>query len=361
MCSFGAHHLIACHHPTLWKDELLPRRDIVVIGGSLGAIRALQELVRELPSDFSAPIFVVVHIPSDVPSLLHQLLARSGGIPAIQPFDGDPIEAGHIYVAPPDHHLTIEPGVVRVLRGPRENRHRPAIDPLFRTAARTYGSRVVGVILSGRLDDGSAGLLAVKGRGGMTVVQDPDEADSPEMPARAIQYVRPDYVLPSRAIGQKLTSLTQESDRLVMAGKKSARSETGNNSEDNLHAAYADEGEGTPSVFACPECSGVLWELKDHELVRFRCRVGHSYTMDSLHQEFSQSTEAALWAAMRALEEKSAMNRRIAEGSQTNESLAKRFLDQAQSDDASAKVIREIIFKNSGQPKVEETREKTGT
>ena len=339
----------------------MPRHDIVVIGGSLGAIGTLKEIVRGLPRDLSAAVFVVVHIPPDTPSLLPTVLSRLGPIPAVSPSDGDRIEGGYIYVAPPDHHLTIEPGIIRVLRGPRENRHRPAIDPLFRTAARIYGARVVGVVLSGRLDDGSAGLLAVKGRGGVTIVQDPNDADSAEMPERAIQYVRPDYVLPGGAIGRKLTSLTQESDRLVMAGKKSAKSESGNNTENNLHAAYPDEGEGTPSVFACPECSGVLWELKDHELVRFRCRVGHSYTMDSLHQEFSESTEAALWAAMRALEEKAAMNRRIAETRTTSETLANRILDQAESDDASAKIIREIIFKSSSHPEAEEAKDKTGT
>lgn len=342
----------------------MPQHDIVVIGGSLGAIEPLQEIVRKLPSGFPAAVFAVIHIPADAPSVLDKILSDVGWLEARRPADGEPIEPGKIYVAPPDHHLTLEAGRVRVLRGPRENRHRPAIDPLFRTAARHYGPRVVGVLLSGRLDDGSAGLLAVKGRGGVTIVQDPNEATAAEMPENGLRYAQPDFVLPSGAIAPKLLSLTEtESEPEIMANKKKSQktsSESGESATANLHAAYPEEGEGDPSVFACPECHGVLWELKDHDLVRFRCRVGHSYTIDSLAKEFSESTEAALWAAMRALEEKSAMGRRLAESAKMSKSISTRLLDQAESDDANAKLIREMIFEGNGQPKAEPVR-KTGT
>ena len=347
----------------------MPHHDIVVIGGSLGAVEPLQEIVHKLPSDLRASVFVVIHIPADSSSVLHKILSEAGWLEAHQPADGERIEGGKIYVAPPDRHLTIEGSRVRVLRGPRENRHRPAIDPLFRTAARYYGPRVVGVLLSGRLDDGSAGLLAVKGRGGVTIVQDPREAASAEMPENAVRYAKPNFILATGAIGPKLLSLINvESEPEIMANKnkiKQSSANSGENEFENLNVAYPDEGEGTPSVFACPECHGVLWELKDHDLFRFRCRVGHSYTMDSLSNEFSETTEAALWAAMRALEEKAAMNRRTAESSRVSKSISGRLLDQAESDDANAKLIREMIFAGNGAPKPQEATpqelRKTGT
>ena len=340
----------------------MPHHDIVVIGGSLGAIEPLQDIVRKLPSNLRASVFVVIHIPADSSSVLDNILSQVGWLEAHQPDDGERIEGGKIYVAPPDRHLTIEGNRVRVLRGPRENRHRPAIDPLFRTAARYYGPRVVAVLLSGRLDDGSAGLMAVKGRRGVTIVQDPKDAVSAEMPENGLRYAQPDFVLAAGAIGPKLLSLINvESEPQRMANKDKIQQ----NEDENLEVAYPDEGEGTPSVFACPECHGVLWELKDRDLVRFRCRVGHSYAIDSLSKEFSASTEAALWAAMRALEEKGAMNRRVAESSKISKSISGRLLDQAESDDANAKIIREIIFQGNGAPKVEELTpeelRKTGT
>lgn len=354
-----AHHSSPRRHPTVREDNLLPNHDIIVIGGSLGAIEPLQEIVRKLSSDCPASVFVVIHIPPDFPSSLHKILSESGWLEATQPADGDRIEPGKIYVAPPDHHLTLEPNRIRVERGPRENRHRPAIDPLFRTAARYYGPRVIGVVLSGRLDDGSAGLLAVKGRGGVTIVQDPKEATAADMPGNAIRYAQPDYVLRSDQIGLKLLSLTEvQREPELMANKNETQKSAskGSGEDANLETAYPEEGEGTPSVFACPECHGVLWELKDHDLLRFRCRVGHSYTMDSLAKEFSETTEAALWAAMRALEEKAAMNRRLAESARLSGGISSRLLDQATSDDANAKLIREMIFGENGASKLQEVR-----
>ena len=204
----------------------------------------------------------------------------------------------------------------------------------------------------------------MKGRGGVTIVQDPKDAASAEMPENALRYAQPDYVLPSGEIGPKLLSLIKvEREPEIMANKnkmqKSGAEGSGSEAA-NLNVAYPEESDGTPSVFACPECHGVLWELKDHDLVRFRCRVGHSYTMDSLSNEFSETTEAALWAAMRALEEKAAMNRRVSETSSVNKGISARLLDQAASDDTNAKVIRKMIFEGNGAPKLQELK-KTGT
>ena len=189
------------------------KHDIVVIGASAGGVEALTKLVRTLPKHLSATLFVVLHMPADSPSLLPDIINHAGTLPASHPTDGEAITAGHIYIAPPDHHLLVESGYVRVIRGPRENRHRPAIDPLFRSAAQAYRQRVIGVILSGMLDDGTAGLLAIKRCGGIALVQSPEEALYSQMPQSALNNVPVDYCLPVRKMSaeaeQHITLLRQ--------------------------------------------------------------------------------------------------------------------------------------------------------
>ena len=330
----------------------MPKRDIVVIGGSAGCFPPLRAIIAGLPRDFPAAVFVVIHMSAESPSLLDRQLSRWGALSASCPFDGEAIQFGHIYVSRPDYHITLERGMIRIVRGPRENRHRPAIDPLFRSAARVYGRRAIGVLLSGLLDDGSTGLFAIKQRGGLAIVQDPKDAYFNEMPLRALAYAAPQYVLSSDDIAPNLVSfVTTEQDGTDMPQRKSRKHEAleSDVTEGNIGVAYFDEGEGIPSVFACPECHGVLWELKDKELVRFRCRVGHSYGPDSLAKELSQASESALWAAMRALEEKSAMQRRVADGITGNKSAAVRLRDQSDADAANARLIRDMIFRGDSE------------
>jgi two-component system, chemotaxis family, protein-glutamate methylesterase/glutaminase len=341
----------------------LQPRHLVVIGGSAGSLEALNIIVSGLPAMFPATVLVVLHVSADSPGMLGTLLSRKGPLPAMGASDAEPLRSGHIYVARPDHHLTIEDGVIRVLRGPRENRHRPAIDPLFRTAAREYGPRVVGVILSGLMDDGSAGLFAVKQRKGIAIVQDPEDALWDEMPAQAIAYAKPDYILPVRAIAPALVELVYAAKGETAVAKKGPSSRKSNGrrrkkrdlsaalggAEANETVAYPDEGEGAPSVFACPECHGVLWELKNGKMVRFRCRVGHSYGTESLTRELSMASESALWAAVRALEEKSAMQRRMAEGMGRETVMGKRMIDQCSADSANARLIRDMIFRRDAE------------
>ena len=350
----------------------MQQRDLIVIGGSAGSFDPLKTIVENLPASFPATVLIAVHMMADFPSLLEEHLSARSHLPVLQASDKEPIRRSQLYVARPDYHLTVEPGRMRVLRGPRENRHRPAIDPLFRTAARVYGSRVIGVILSGNHDDGSAGLYAVKQRGGIAIVQDPAEAAVSEMPLRALAYATPHYVLRGRDIVPNLINLVHiDQDEIVMPARKShhktnlptrrktngsRESETGE-PEDNLKAAYFDGGEGNPSVFACPECHGVLWELRDGDMVHFRCRVGHSYGPDSLATEFSGASEAALWAAMRALEEKAAMQRRIADGMTATKS-AQRLRDQSLSDEENARVIRDMIFARDRELDTADSQEK---
>ena len=321
-----------------------------MIGGSQGAIEGLLEIVPAFPSDLAAAVFVVVHLPAEANSHLPNMLTRAGKLRAAHPADREPIRAGQIYVAPPNYHLTLESGDMHVLRGPRENRHRPAIDPLFRTAARNFGPRVIAVVLSGNLDDGSAGLMAVRRCGGIAIVLDPSQASASEMPQRALDYGGADYTLPLAEIGPKLVELINSRDvrmkKLKKHNKKQGRNQYPSDPEVLEHEEdfASEQGNGKPSVFACPECHGVLWELKDGRLFRYRCRVGHAYSAHSLKSELGEGSERALWAAMRALEEKAAVGRRLSTLAKGPRSYVERLQDQAESDSANAELIRKMIF-----------------
>ena len=324
----------------------MPGHDIIVIGTSAGGVDALRELVRHLPPDLPAAIFVVMHIPADSQSILPQILSHNGPLPARHGVDGEAIEYGRIYVAPPDHHLLVERERVRLVRGPKENRSRPAADPLFRSAARAYGPRVVGVVLTGGLDDGTAGLLAIKQRGGVAVAQDPAEALYPGMPRNALENVEVDYCLPLSEIPPLLAQLatTPAPDEAACPLPESLKIESGIQRREEAHMEDI-EKLGQPSVFTCPECNGVLWELRDGELLRFRCHVGHAFSAESLLAEQSESLEAALWAALRALEEQAALHGRMARkaGLRDQDVLAGRFRQNAQDLERHAEVIRQIL------------------
>jgi len=335
------------------------RRDIIVMGGSAGALESLRCIVSRLPADLPAAILLVVHVAQDYPSILPEILSACGSLRAIHPHNKQRVENGMIYVAPPDHHLLLEDASIVLSRGPRENRHRPAIDPLFRSAARTYDARVAGVILSGELDDGSAGLMAVRMRGGIAIVQDPNEAIAPEMPRRAIQYAGADYVLPAAAIAELLIQLaartesTTEPAREFHMPHKSAKIDE-EARQANLENDPPAKQAGQPSTFVCPECHGTLWELEEGGLLRFRCRVGHAYTADSLRLAFTQSTEEALWVAMRALEEKAALLRRLA--SRSAERMAANYRQEAEAYDKHVESIRRILLANQAVVDREEHR-----
>ena len=284
-----------------------PRR-IVVIGASAGGIEALRELVRGLPAEFPAPIAVVLHTSPQAPGVLHDILDRSGPLAGTDPGNGDRLRAGHIYVAPPDHHLLIEPGRIRLSRGPKENRFRPAIDPLFRTAAQVYGPAAIGVILTGNLDDGTAGLWAIKQLGGTAVVQDPADALFPSMPLSAARHVSVDYCVPLREMPALLTGLAAR----PLAAPDAAQPPAGRDERMEVEIRIAKEENPVspeferhahPSPFACPECHGVLHSLKEAGRIRFRCHTGHAYSLESLLAEVHEGIETALWSAVRALQE----------------------------------------------------------
>jgi two-component system, chemotaxis family, protein-glutamate methylesterase/glutaminase len=327
-------------------------RDIVVVGASAGGVEALRTLARSLPKDFPAAMFVVVHIPTDSPSHLPRILERSGPLPATHATDGEPIVPGRIYVAPPNHHLLLKRGTAWVIYGPKENGHRPSIDPLFRTAARAYGSRVIGVVLSGNLNDGSHGLRVVKHYGGTAVVQDPDDALYAGMPAAAIEHADVDHVFPIAAIGDLLTRLVRESISEDMSVRRPDEVESerpGKRAAEGEHVNASLGGE--PSVYTCPECHGNLWEIREGTLSRYRCRVGHSFTDDSLIVEKGESLEAALWSALEALEEHASLTQRMADRAREfGNDRRLTALEQRVSDlEDRARLVREVLL--SGLPK----------
>ena len=319
-------------------------QSIVVVGGSLGAIDPLKEIVAALPADFAAAVFVVIHLPIEADGYLPKALARAGVLDARHAVDGEPIRRGRIYVAPPNYHLTVERHTVRVLKGPRENRHRPAIDPLFRTASRVYGAAVMAVVLSGNLDDGSLGMMAVRSRGGVGVVQDPSDAQAGEMPRRALEYAGADYILPAGEIGAKLSELICTREAAMTGPNEKGQGEPDREPREHEKDFQAGQGSGNPSVFACPECHGTLWELNEGDLVRYRCRVGHSFTEESLNGEMDYSVERALWAALRALEEKAAMSKRMVTSASGVGEWGERLKHQAEADAENAEIIRKMIF-----------------
>ena len=320
---------------------------VVVMGASAGGVEALTQIVSQFPPDFQAAVLIAVHVPESATSVLPRILTRSGDLQAFHVFDQEPMERGVIYVAPPGRHLIAHRGSVTAVFGPRENGHRPAIDPLFRSAATVYEHNVIGVVLSGNMDDGTSGLAAIKQTGGIAIVQDPQDATNKGMTRIAVENVAVDFVLPLSEIGQKIVELVnapapdgaEEADMKDDIGKEvqSARFDP---------RLIGVEPDGEPSGYTCPECNGGLWEVVEGKLVRFRCRVGHAYTADSLLSASGSQVEAALWAALRALEENAAYAGRLAKRakSMNNETAAKRFEDQSGRASEHAITLRKVLL-----------------
>lgn len=322
-------------------------RDIIVMGGSSGGIEALQQIVSGLPEYLPAAVFVVIHFPEGAPSMLPRILERAGPLPASHPEDGEEIRTGHIYVAPPDFHLLVEPGRVRLTRGPRENLHRPAVDALFRSAAVAYGPRVIGVVLTGARNDGTAGLVAVKRRGGVAVVQDPETAMFSSMPGSALDYVKADHVVPLEKMASLLSRLARETRREFSEVRPVPE-----DMEMEVGVARGDGGSpenvrkfGTPSPFSCPECHGPLWEIREGDLARFRCRVGHAFTPESVLAEQSGAVEEALYIALNTLQENKTMSERLAASARGRgqQHAAARFEKRAREAQQKADVIRRVL------------------
>jgi two-component system, chemotaxis family, protein-glutamate methylesterase/glutaminase len=334
-------------------------RDVVVVGASAGGVEALVDLAKHLPADLQAYVLVVLHVASDRTSVLPRILSTAGRLPATHAKHGERPELGHIYVAPPGRHLLVHDGELRLSTGPKEGGLRPAADPLFRTAARARGPRVVGVVLSGALDDGTAGLVAVKQRGGIAVVQDPEEAIVPDMPRNALQSVPVDHCLPVAQIGVLLGRLAREK---VEVPEPPPRPLLEREALIALNGGTVDlePPPGKPSQFSCPSCGGVLNEIHDGNLLRFRCQVGHAYGPEALGSAQEQEFEGALWAALRALEEQAALCRRLAVRARelSQGRSAERFDERALSSEQQARLVREALRSGLAEPvEAEESEE----
>lgn len=311
--------------------------DIIVIGASAGGLTAVPLLIASLPADLAAAIFVVIHIPAQGPDLLVDIIGKRSALPVRNAIDGEEIQQSRVYIAPPDHHLKIEGERLRLTRGPRENRHRPSIDTLFRSAAEVYGPRVSGVILSGYLDDGTAGLNNVKTHGGVAIVQDPQDATAPGMPESALRNVIVDHCVPLAQIGPLLIRLVKSQPATKRKLKTSVTEKRA------LSPKSMVEKFGPPTAFVCPECNGPLWETKSGPSLQFRCHVGHAYSPDSLLADHAEGLERALWSAVRTFDEQAALLRRLGERRFHSQSYGPNLEDRAVTFEQNAEAIRKLL------------------
>jgi two-component system chemotaxis response regulator CheB len=324
-------------------------RNLFVVGASAGGFNALRQLASQLPADLDAAILVVLHIAPDFPSNLHQFLSVVSKLPAVQANHDDPIVAGRIYVAPPDRHMLVHDGKIALSHGPRENFSRPAIDPLFRSAAQTYGPRVTGVVLSGTLGDGTVGMMVVKAHGGTTVVQDPKDLQFSQMSELAIANAPIDYVLPIDRISALLIEKANGSSSKhgTTAPMETSLEKSSDLVRQDLQAQVDGRRSGQTATYSCPECGGTLWQLDEQDMAQqFRCHVGHTYTPEALAGGMSNNLENALWSAVRALVERSTLNRQMAKRHRDSgrERWAQSMEEQAAQDDRYMKMIRENIL-----------------
>lgn len=326
--------------------------DIIVIGASLGGVEALGRLVAQLPEDLPAAVFVVIHTAANSRNLLPQILANRGRLRVKPAVDGEMIHPGTVYVARPDHHLLVHGDRVGVKQGPKENRFRPAIDPMFRSAAVAYGARCIGVVLTGLLDDGSAGLAAIKECGGIAIVQSPEDAVSPDMPLNALSRVKVDYSVPLSQMGATLVSVVHQ----PVTGPDPLHVHPGLRIEAKIAEtvqSHADQmgilGEQVP--LSCPDCGGPLWKIKDPQVTRYRCHVGHALSEKTLLEAQEESIEEALWVAVRSLEEKVRLLETL------NEREGLNVKDQLFKSKKSVEMLRKVLTGGQGQPVVPEDRE----
>ncbi|PWU18080.1 MAG: chemotaxis protein CheB [Verrucomicrobia bacterium] len=308
-------------------------RKVVVIGGSTGAIDAFCNLLKQLPQDFSAPIMAVIHIGEGA-SVLPDILQRCTKLKVVSPAGSEPIAEGTVFVAPANRHLLARDGCVLSTHGPRENRHRPAIDTLFRSVARNYRSKVIAVILSGALDDGVAGCLAVEARGGTIIVQDPATAQNPEMPSNVLRAVSANYRASLEEIARLLSKLSKEGE----PGPEKT--------PEPAECAGLEEEDGFPTTepFAqtCPECGGSLLKVEHGDTEQWRCNVGHFYTLESFSLAHSNALERALWVALQRLNEQRSLQDHLAKRS-TNTFMQRRYQENAAAAAEDMRLLKEIL------------------
>ena len=324
--------------------------NVVVVGASAGGVPVLSAFVADLPAKLDAAVFIVLHASADSPRLLADILARKAALPVRYAVDGDPIIAGEIRVAVPDCHLLLEPSFMRVVHGPKENRSRPSADPLFRSAAWSFGPAVIGIIMSGMLSDGTAGLWAIKSCGGTTIVQDPSDAIYPDMPRSAIQSVPIDHCVPSTAMGGLVARLVSGRAHGESTWERPPRMRI----ETQFATMQTPAGDlsamdriGKLSALTCPACKGSLWEIDDVHVLRFRCHTGHAFSAESLDGAQRERIEDAVYTAIAALEEdvqfSGVLEKRFGDRDQTH--LAAQYRMKAEKARQSAEALRALLVR----------------
>jgi two-component system, chemotaxis family, protein-glutamate methylesterase/glutaminase len=323
------------------------KKDIIVIGGSAGSHAALRQIMSDLPADMPASIFVATHVPTSSSGYLADVLASAGPLPVSRAEDGLPVERGRVYAAVPDRHLLLVDGIMRLGDGPRENMTRPAIDPLFRSAALAYGPRAVGVVLSGLLNDGASGLSAIKACGGTAVVQHPLDAHADQMPLAALEAVDVDNVVPASELGRLLTEIVANEAgksvrppaNLALEVEIAAGARLGSNALRQI---------ADPSALSCPDCGGVLSEVCNEHPLRFRCQIGHAYTAEVLVGRNAEVGEA-MRVALRIMEERVTLVTRMAEDARSTGRTAVAELYESRAEEYAryAGILREAAVTSS--------------
>jgi len=332
----------------------MKKSKVIVIGSSAGGVVALKELIASLPADFEVPIFIVQHIAPQVHSYLPEILNNAGLLKAKHPEDGELIKKGHIYIAPPDHHLLIEENSILVKKGPKENRFRPSVDALFRSAAYTYKKGVIGVILTGMLDDGTSGMWAINQMGGVTIVQDPLDAMYRSMPQNVLEQVNVDYIVPLAYIPELLTGLTDIEMEELPIQKEDTNKELMKMEIDIAAQQNSFErgiiSMGEQSSLTCPECGGALNTLTEGKITRYRCHTGHAYSSESLLEEVTEAVEIKVWQAIRSLEERIMLLEKSADKLKDAEdkNVVDNFLIKAQKTREATNSLRAFIFDHLG-------------
>lgn len=308
---------------------------IIVVGGSAGGIQALCSLLKGIPHNFPAPILAVIHIAEEA-HMLAAVLQRCTALKVVDPTKPEPLRAGRVYVAPPNRHLLVKSGCAVAVMGPRENRHRPSVDALFRSTARSYRRSVVAVVLTGALDDGSAGALAVKSRGGVVIVQDPNDAEMPDMPANVLRQVRTDHRVKLKEIAPLLKRLVAAKNLPDLPEVAIDKCEA--DSEAELAASLNE-----PIAFTCPECGGALLKISDGGNTQLRCHVGHRFSLASFTEAHADAVERAVWVALRKLRERQVLNEQLAQGSVASPTVKRRFEENASAAAHDIKMLEEVL------------------
>jgi two-component system chemotaxis response regulator CheB len=320
-------------------------RDVVVVGASAGGVEALRGLMAALPADLPAAVLVVLHMPAGGTSALSAILGRAGHLPVQPATHGAQLRHGHVYTAVPDHHLLVVDDVMALSKGPTENGHRPGVDALFRSAARAAGPRVIGAVLSGTLDDGTAGLMSIVARGGVAVIQDPSDAIYGGMPESALREVPSAYVAPVAELADAISKLTRERvDDLPPTAMSPVEQFEADIAERGLEEGGLRMNTiGEPSGFTCPDCDGSLITVPGTR--RYRCRVGHAWTEEALAEQKDAELERALWTALRTLDEKISLGRRMERTAveRGNGLVARRYAASVAEAAQAAAVLRHFI------------------